>query len=59
MSFIISFGKYGGFYYHSDYHTRICLGWVAFTYLPEDYDDMLSRILSQTSEGEAINKNKK
>jgi len=37
----ISWGKYGGFYWHWKYTKRLCLGWIAFTYLPNDLDNLL------------------
>ncbi len=43
MSFIVSFGKYGGFYFRRDYATRLCLGWLALTFLPCDIDDAFTR----------------
>jgi hypothetical protein len=38
MTFIISCGKkYGGFYvWHKGISKRLCLGWIAFTYVPMD-----------------------
>lgn len=36
MSFVIAFGKWGGFYFHRGWTTRLCLGWVSMTYIPED-----------------------
>lgn len=41
MTIAISFGSYGGFYIHSGYTKRVCLGWIAFTYFPEDIDRTL------------------
>lgn len=41
MSFIISFGKYGGFYYQgSSASQRLCLGWMALTYFNRDIDEI-------------------
>jgi len=37
----LSWGKYGGFYYYSDYKTRFCLGYFAITYYPIDLDEIL------------------
>ncbi len=37
----ISWGEYGGFYFYRGYSTRLCLGWVAFTYIPSDIDTIL------------------
>jgi len=45
MSFVIAFGKWGGFYFHRGWTTRLCLGWVSMTYIPEDYDVTMRRIL--------------
>lgn len=35
----ISWGRYGGFYLHRN---RVCLGWVAVTWLPWEIDDIKS-----------------
>ena len=43
----ISWGKYGGFYWHSKYTKRLCLGWIAFTYIPLDIDDLLKQKIHQ------------
>jgi hypothetical protein len=45
MTFALSIGKYGGFYFHHEYTTRLCLGWVALTFYPFDMDDLHSRHL--------------
>jgi len=37
----ISWGEYGGFYFNNGFTKRICLGWIAFTYLPIEIDDIL------------------
>ena len=47
FSLIISFGKYGGFYLKKGYCIRLCLGWVALTYLPQDIDNFFDKILNQ------------
>ena len=37
MSLIISMGRnYGGFYVAWGYTKHICLGWLAFTFIPSD-----------------------
>jgi hypothetical protein len=41
MTLAISFGPWGGFYRHWGYTKRICLGWVAITYLPVDLDAVI------------------
>lgn len=46
MTFAISFGKYGGFYYSGgSVSKRLCLGWVAFTYFNRDLDDILADLM--------------
>jgi len=44
MTFIISFGKYGGFYFYNENTFRVCLGWVAFTWFPFDIDMVLRKL---------------
>ena len=41
----VSWGGYGGFNYSRKYVTRLCLGWVAIYYFPEDLDESLVRYL--------------
>ncbi len=41
-SFCISWGRYGGFYIYNNYTIRICLGWLAFTYFPDDIDEIFN-----------------
>ena len=38
---LISAGAYGGFYFRWGYTKRLCLGWIAFSWLPFDGDDLL------------------
>lgn len=40
VSIIMTFGKYGGFYIYSGWTKRLCLGWLAITYVPKDWDDI-------------------
>lgn len=40
MSFVVSLGSYGGFYWYSGFSKRLVLGWVYFTFFPVD-DDFL------------------
>jgi hypothetical protein len=40
-SFVISWGRYGGFYKRFGFMKRVCLGWLAITYVPIDFDDIL------------------
>lgn len=37
----LSWGEYGGFYFNKGYMTRLCLGWIAFTYIPEELDKLI------------------
>ena len=41
----LSWGRYGGFYWKKGYTIRLCLGWVAITYFPEDLDEILKKAL--------------
>jgi hypothetical protein len=44
-SLILSWGEYGGFYYRKGKATtRLCLGRIAITYMPEDIDDVFKRL---------------
>jgi hypothetical protein len=40
----LSWGRYGGFYLH---RYRLCLGWVALTFLPIDLDEILHEAYSE------------
>jgi hypothetical protein len=45
-SIVLSWGKWGGFYYEPGKTiTRLCLGFIAFTYIPYDFDDWWRAIL--------------
>lgn len=44
MTIAFSVGKYGGFYAYRGYTTRLCLGWFAVTFFPDDIDDLLRRL---------------
>lgn len=37
----VSWGEWGGFYLDRGWCTRLCIGWVAITYLPVDFDDLV------------------
>jgi len=52
MSFVISFGKFGGFYLFWGYTKRVCLGWVAFTFFPLDIDPVLDDLQKLRKLGE-------
>lgn len=36
MTICISIGKWGGIYWFSGFTKRLCLGWIALTYIPVD-----------------------
>lgn len=38
-SICISWGKYGGFYFHRGYTKRLCLGFISITYMPFEIDE--------------------
>jgi len=37
----VSWGGYGGFYIHIGFAKRICLGWVAVSFMPLEIDDLI------------------
>lgn len=37
----ISWGRWSGFYRYRGFSWRICLGWVALTYVPVEIDDLM------------------
>ncbi len=39
-SICFSWGEYGGFYFHNGYTKRVCLGWIAITFLPIEIDEI-------------------
>ena len=43
ITFMISTGHWGGFYWNNG---RLCLGWIAFTFMHYDVDDVLEAGLS-------------
>lgn len=43
----ITWGSYGGFYFVSRFCTRLCLGWLALTWIPEDIDVVLERLIQR------------
>lgn len=48
MTVMLSFGRYGGFYWIRGY--RICFGWVALSWFPYDVDDILEAGLQRIKE---------
>lgn len=44
MTLIISVGRYGGFYCNT---SRLCLGWIAFTFFSGEFDDVLDAWLTE------------
>lgn len=47
MCIVISIGKWGGVYGYHDFGWRLCLGWVAITFLPVDGDFILEQAAEQ------------
>jgi hypothetical protein len=47
MTFMVNFGKWGGVYISRGYSFRVCLGWVAFTVIPRDIDELFDDILAK------------
>lgn len=45
MTFLITIGKFGGFYVSFRGEVRLCLGWIAFTVFPFDLETRLLEIL--------------
>lgn len=41
MTLSFTIGPWGGFYIHNGYTLRLCLGWLALTILPVDFDCLL------------------
>lgn len=41
MTIAFSIGKWGGFYRYWGYTKRVCLGWMAVTFIPADLDELL------------------
>lgn len=37
----LSWGPWGGFYARRGFCWRVCLGWVAITFLPVEIDDLM------------------
>ena len=40
MTLAISVGRWGGFYVYWGYTKRLCLGWLALTFIPQDFDEL-------------------
>lgn len=48
-TFAVSWGRYGGFYLHPK---RICLGWIAATYVPVEIDDLMRAYAERSTPAE-------
>lgn len=44
---VLSWGPYGGLYVHARPPRRICLGWVALTYSPIEFDSLMEGYVAQ------------
>lgn len=49
----ISWGQYGGFYItrREKFCVRVCLGWVAITWLAMELDDLMDKAATNLEEG--------
>ena len=48
FSFILSVGKYGGFYLQNgDAMKRICIGWIALTAIVPEYDVTFKEVMEK------------
>lgn len=47
MSVVLSCGKWGGFYLHRGYTTLLCMGFVALTFVPEEFEDLCDRLMQK------------
>lgn len=43
MTLMLTIGKWGGMYVYRGFAWRVCLGWVALTFLPCDIDEILMK----------------
>ena len=41
VSIVVSFGRYGGFYWRRRPSPRICLGWMIVVAIPVEFEDLL------------------
>ena len=48
MTFMIAVGKWGGIYFINGFLKRLCIGWVALTFIPVDEGDFLSAMNAAT-----------
>ncbi len=46
-SITIHWGKSGGIYYSSGYFKKLCLGRLAITYVPEDFDEVVKKMINR------------
>lgn len=54
MSFVISIGRWGGLYFYRGHTTRLCLGWLALTFIPRDFDPMIRQAMYSTPSASSI-----
>ncbi len=47
MSIMVSVGEWGGVYLHRGYSKRLCLGWLSITFVAQDMDELLERLIFQ------------
>ena len=45
MTFLVKFGKWGGFHAHADScSARLCIGFIAFCIIYPDFEDLLKNM---------------
>ncbi len=47
MTVMVSVGEWGGVYLHRGYSKRLCLGWLSITFVAQDMDKLLERLIFQ------------
>ena len=47
MTLSVTVGKWGGFYFCREWCWRLCLGWLALTWFPQDLDQFLAWALDE------------
>ena len=51
MSLILSAGRWGGFYIRLGYFNRVCLGFVALTFIFVDFDILIDELIQEGDHG--------
>lgn len=51
MTLMLTVGRWGGVYVFRGYTWRLCLGWVALTFIPRDMDEITNDLLREADNG--------